>query len=85
MKRIHSRLVWIALIGLATMAGSCSESPKKSPDVVVGIRKSLDDSGFKDVSVKQDRDKGLVTLDGHVATEEDKSRAESIYCAPMER
>jgi len=29
-----------------------------------GSRKSLDQAGFKDVSVSQDRDKGIVTLSG---------------------
>jgi osmotically-inducible protein OsmY len=42
------------------------------------IRKSLDDASLKDVSVSQDRDKGVVTLDGHVAADADKSKAESI-------
>jgi hyperosmotically inducible protein len=42
------------------------------------IRKSLDQAGFKDVSVSQDRDKGIVTLGGQVASEGDKSRAESL-------
>ena len=32
----------------------------------------------KDVSVSQDRDKGVVTLGGHVAADSDKSQAESI-------
>ncbi len=42
------------------------------------IRKSLDQAGFKDVSVSQDRDKGIVTLNGQVASEYDKSQAEAI-------
>jgi osmotically-inducible protein OsmY len=50
----------------------------QSPDVSDSIRKSLDQAGLKDVSVSQDRDKGVVTLGGHVAAEADKSQAESI-------
>jgi osmotically-inducible protein OsmY len=42
------------------------------------IRKSLDQSGYKDVSVSQDREKGVVTLTGHVASDGDKQQAESI-------
>jgi hyperosmotically inducible protein len=57
---------------------SCSGANTRSPDVADSIRKSLDQAGLKDVSVSQDRDKGVVTLGGHVATEEDKSQAESI-------
>jgi len=64
------------LVGLMVAAG-CSTTPK-APDVTDNIRKSLDQVGLKDVSVKQDRDKGVVTLDGHVASDSDKARADSI-------
>jgi hyperosmotically inducible periplasmic protein len=61
------------------MAGILSGcSTNKSPDVTDNIRKSLDQAGFKDVSVSQDRDKGVVTLNGSVSTETDKQQAESI-------
>jgi hyperosmotically inducible protein len=53
-------------------------STPKSPDVSSGIRNSLDQAGLKEVSVKQDRDKGVVTLGGNVPGEDDKARAESI-------
>ena len=55
----------------------CS-STSKSPDVSDSIRKSLDQPNLKDVSVSQDRDKGIVTLKGHVAADGDKTQAESI-------
>jgi hyperosmotically inducible periplasmic protein len=61
---------------LATLAG-CSGTTK-SPDVADNIRKSLEQSGLKDVSVSQDRDKGVVTLTGTTASEADKAQAESI-------
>ena len=54
------------------------ESPTKSPDVANAIRNSLDQAGFKDVSVSQDRDRGVVTLTGTTASDDDKARAESI-------
>jgi len=66
----------LPLVLLGVPAG-CSESTK-APDVSDNIRKSLDQSGYKDVSVSQDRDKGVVTLTGTVATESDKAQAESI-------
>jgi hyperosmotically inducible periplasmic protein len=50
----------------------------QSPDVSDSIRKSLDQAGLKDVSVSQDRDKGVVTLGRHVAADADKAQAESI-------
>jgi hyperosmotically inducible protein len=56
----------------------CSDTPTKSPDVTDSVRKSLDQSGYKDVSVSEDRDKGVVTLSGTVASESDKAQAESL-------
>jgi osmotically-inducible protein OsmY len=63
---------------VAGMFVGCSQPSPKSPDVSSNIRQSLDQAGFKDVSVTQDRDKGVVTLGGHVAADSDKTRAESI-------
>jgi len=55
----------------------CSQTAK-APDVSPSIRTSLDQAGFKDVSVIQDREKGVVTLGGHVAADGDKAQAQSI-------
>jgi hyperosmotically inducible periplasmic protein len=57
---------------------ACNRSADKSPDVSSAVRQSLDQAGLKDVSVNQDRDKGVVTLGGHVPSEDAKSQAESI-------
>ena len=54
----------------------CSSS--KSPDVEGPIRQSLNQAGLSDVSVSQDRDKGVVTLGGHVADDSAKAQAETI-------
>jgi hyperosmotically inducible protein len=70
-------LVMVALLAVGILAG-CSQTATKSPDVSDSIRKSLDQAGFKDVTVSQDRDKGIVTLGGQVASENDKSQAESL-------
>jgi hyperosmotically inducible protein len=55
----------------------CSDTPK-SPAVADNIRNSLDQSGLHDVSVSQDRTKGVVTLSGKVPADTDKARAEQI-------
>jgi osmotically-inducible protein OsmY len=68
-------LLVVALVGTLT---GCSTTSTKSADVSSQIRTSLDQAGFKDVSASQDRDKGVVTLAGHVAADGDKAQAESI-------
>ena len=77
MKKLRLSVVMVALLAVGIMAG-CSQTTTKSPDVTDSIRKSLDQAGFKDVTVSQDRDKGVVTLGGQVASESDKSQAESL-------
>lgn len=74
----NKTLSWSLAVALA-LAGlvGCNET-KKSPDVTDGIRKGLDQAGLKDVSVSQDRDKGVVTLAGNVPADADKAQAESI-------
>jgi osmotically-inducible protein OsmY len=77
MKTLKRSLPFLVLLVVGTFV-ACSTTSTKSPDVSESIRRSLDQANLKDVSVSQDRDKGVVTLDGHVATEGDKSQAESI-------
>jgi hyperosmotically inducible protein len=67
----------MVLVSGLVLAGGCSNE-SKSPDVTNSIRSSLDQAGLKDVSVSEDRDKGVVTLSGSVASDSDKGQAESI-------
>jgi hyperosmotically inducible periplasmic protein len=77
MKKIRSSVAMLTLLAAGTLA-SCSGTPAKSPDVSDSLRKSLDQAGLKDVSVSQDRDKGVVTLGGQVANDDDKMQAEKL-------
>jgi hyperosmotically inducible protein len=77
MKILKLCVCLLTLLGIVTLVG-CSGRSRQSPDVSDSIRKSLDQSGLRDVSVSQDRDKGVVTIGGHVAGDADKSQAESI-------
>jgi len=70
-------LGFVALMIVAVLIG-CEKMATQSPDVSDSIRKSLGQASLKDVSVSQDRDKGVVTLGGHVAADVGKSQAESI-------
>jgi hyperosmotically inducible protein len=77
MKILKPCLSALAVLLVGTLAG-CTASATKSPEVSDSIRKSLDSANLKDVSVSQDREKGVVTLAGHVAADGDKTQAESI-------
>src|SRR5271157_5662185 len=76
MKTLTNWPVLLAMVAAGILAG-CSQTVK-SPDVSDNIRRSLDQAGLKKVSVNQDRDKGVVTLGGHVASDGDKAQAEAI-------
>jgi hyperosmotically inducible protein len=77
MKTTKVHVILLTLFAIGTMVG-CSRFSTKSPDVADSIRKSLDQAGLKDVSVSQDRDKGIVTLGGQVASSDQKEQAESL-------
>jgi hyperosmotically inducible periplasmic protein len=77
MKTFKPYALLLALVAMGAMVG-CSTGSTKAADVSASIRTSLDQAGFKDVSVSQDRDKGVVTLSGHVAADVDKSQADTI-------
>ena len=77
MKTLKACLSLLAVAVVGTLVG-CSTTSTKTADVSDSIRTSLDQAGLKDVSASQDRDKGVVTLGGHVAADSDKSQAESI-------
>jgi hyperosmotically inducible protein len=77
MKSLRTFLTLVPVLLASGLVG-CDNTPPKSPDVTDTIRRSLDQSGYKDVSVSQDRDKGVVALSGTVASESDKAQAESL-------
>ena len=77
MGKIKLSLAILSLLAAGTLA-SCSGTPSKSPDVSDSVRKSLDEAGLKDISVSDDRDKGVVTLGGQVKNDSDKMQAESL-------
>jgi osmotically-inducible protein OsmY len=77
MKMLKLGFTLLAIVAIGTMVG-CSTSPPKAADVSDSIHTSLAQAGLKDVSVTQDRDKGVVTLGGHVPADKDKAQAESI-------
>ena len=77
MKTAKLSFVLLTVLAIGATLG-CSGASAKSPEVSGNIRTSLDQAGFKNVSVSQDRDKGVVTLGGTVASENDKAQAELL-------
>ena len=63
-------------LALSALTG-CSDT-MKSPDVASNVRHSLEQANIQNVSVTQDRVKGVVTLNGHVPTDADKARADQL-------
>jgi hyperosmotically inducible protein len=76
MGKIRLYVTMLALFCAGTLSGCSGTSA--SPDVSDSIRKSLDQASLRGVSVSQDRDKGIVTLGGQVASDGDKAQAEAV-------
>ena len=77
MTAFRPSVAMLALIAVGTMVG-CAAATQESPDVSDSIRSALDSAGLESVSVSQDRDKGIVTLEGQVASDSAKAQAESL-------
>jgi hyperosmotically inducible periplasmic protein len=84
MKTLTLSVSVLALFVVGTIGGCSRQSPwevgtsANPPDVPTRIRTSLNQAGYKDVSVSQDQNSGVVTLSGQVAADDDKSQVESI-------
>lgn len=70
----------IAACALLSMlfAVGCSQNRANTPDVTAQVKDQLKASNLGDVKVDQNREKGVLTLSGDVASEDDKARAEEI-------
>ncbi len=77
MKTFKSCLSLLAVVAIGTLAG-CSSGSTRAADVSGAIGTSLDQAGLKNVSVTEDRVKGVVTLGGHVGANAEKLQAQSI-------
>jgi len=63
------------LMGSAMVIAGCN---KTHPDEKDAVTNALKNSNLGSVDVSQDRDKGVMTLEGDVAADADKSQAESL-------
>jgi hyperosmotically inducible protein len=76
MKALTNWPAVVAMLAAGVLAG-CAHTTK-SPDISDNLRKALDQAGLQKVTINQDRDKGVVTLGGQVATDNDKAEAEAV-------
>lgn len=77
MRTLNPWILFLTVVVMGCFLG-CSTASVKSADVTASVRGSLDQAGFKDVSVSQDRSKGVVTLRGQVQSEAQKADAGAI-------
>jgi hypothetical protein len=78
MKPFKTPVSLFVVLSIGLIAAGCSTGSTKSPEVADTVRKDLDQAHLSDVSVSQDREKGVVTLNGHVGSDADKLQAETI-------
>ena len=75
--KTFKHLAWVfAIIASGGLTG-CAKNTK-SADVVSSVRAALAQAGLADVTAREDLDKGVLTLGGHVAADADKERAEGL-------
>jgi len=77
MKTTKLLVIVLTLPAIGTMVG-CSKFSAKAPTASDSIRRALDQAGLKDITVSEDRDKGIVTLGGQVARDDQKAQADSL-------
>jgi hyperosmotically inducible protein len=75
MQRIRLIAALTALFLLVGVIG-CSQQRAGTPSYEEAVAKSLENAGFKDVKVEENREKGVITLNGAVKTQEEKMAAE---------
>jgi hyperosmotically inducible periplasmic protein len=76
--RVLKLMATLALVSIVWSISACSDAQTKSPDVSDAVQRAINQAGLKDVDVSQNRDKGVVTLTGTVASDDEKSQAEMI-------
>lgn len=71
-----SILAVIAAAALALGVSGCSKQKANAPSYKDAVEQSMKNAGFDDVKVDEDRDKGVITLNGKVKSEDEKATAE---------
>lgn len=75
---LHRHLLPVSALLLGTLAVAGCHNQPAHPDEKSAVSDSLKTNNLGDVSVSQDRDKGVMTLTGNVGTDDQKTQAESL-------
>lgn len=75
-KAVLATLATTGLAGILMISG-CSNKPKY-PDSKDAVTNALKQNNLGNIDVSQDRDKGVMTLTGNVASQDLKSQADSV-------
>src|SRR5882724_191756 len=73
--RVKTILAVITALVLCLGIWGCSKNRAGNPSYKDAVSAALDRDGLKDIKVDEDRDKGVITLDGKVKSEEEKAKA----------
>lgn len=68
-------MVGLLALSLAFFAG-CQQQRAEQPSVEESVERSLEQAGLQDISVSEDQENRVVTLEGQVASEAQKQQAE---------
>jgi hyperosmotically inducible periplasmic protein len=77
MQILKPRILILAALVMGSFLG-CSTASVESADVTANVRTALDQAGYRDVSITQDRSKGVVTLRGQVESDAQKANVGAI-------
>lgn len=70
-------LLTVLLLALTLVVG-CGQQRAGQPSAKENIERQFEQAGLKDVDVDEDRDKGVIRLQGNVQSEQQKQQAEEI-------
>jgi hyperosmotically inducible periplasmic protein len=75
---MHTSRIISALTALclAVVLAGCSRQRAETPSYKDSVKQAMNQNGLNNVTVDEDRDKGVVTLGGKVQSDDEKARAE---------
>jgi hyperosmotically inducible periplasmic protein len=76
---MFAKRLTVAVASLAMLIGvGCSQHRANTPSEKKAVVDALKNAGYDKINVDEDRDKGVITLKGDIATQADKEKAESV-------